>query len=251
MRKRKVLHIPVLSGTPIPRSDNPEQSTKYAIIMLALFKPWNRSASCPLKPETVSWETALSTLLASLPGPKLKIIEHMQEQWECRLAADDFSADYKARLANFQVSASHRTSDGNDPSDDLANDLNWQLGQLDVDDEPIGPEYGGDLPEEDFAQYSESCAAKTQAATDAVIALTSAADFYRSIPTAPNNLHSLPTGHATESHDQQAQIRAQAATLLIAEEKAAALAKRAQRGELSYLHDVFSRFNYFPLIQTL
>ncbi|KAJ7826739.1 hypothetical protein B0H13DRAFT_1736451, partial [Mycena leptocephala] len=49
MRKRKLVHIPVLSGTPIPRRDIVDQSTKYAIVMLALFRPWNRSASYPLK----------------------------------------------------------------------------------------------------------------------------------------------------------------------------------------------------------
>ncbi|KAJ7122516.1 hypothetical protein C8R43DRAFT_820788, partial [Mycena crocata] len=90
LRKRKLEHIPVLSGTPIPRRDLEDQATKYAIVMLALFHPWNRSTTNPLKSEDVSWQTALEAMLLQLPQNKLKIIDHMQEQWECQLAADDF-----------------------------------------------------------------------------------------------------------------------------------------------------------------
>jgi hypothetical protein len=227
MRKRKLVHIPVLSGTPIPRRDITDHSTKYAIVMLALFRPWNRSVSSPLKLDNASWEDALSNLLTSLTDSKLKIIEHMQEQWECRLAADDFSAEYKARLANF--TPSHATSDIDSAPDDLTNDLNWQLGQLDVDDDPIGPDYHADGPEDDFTQYSELCAPRTQANTDAVIALAGAANFYH-IPNPPDNINSLLNGRAIESHDHRAWDRAQAAALLIAEEKAVTLDKRAQQG---------------------
>ncbi|KAJ7615136.1 hypothetical protein DFH06DRAFT_930372, partial [Mycena polygramma] len=90
LQKRKIHHIPVLSGTPIPRSDVPDQKNKHAIVMLALFRPWNRSATSPLKSNLVSWSVALANLLLSLPKSKTDIIDHMQEQWECRLAADDF-----------------------------------------------------------------------------------------------------------------------------------------------------------------
>ncbi|KAJ7507050.1 hypothetical protein B0H11DRAFT_1646002, partial [Mycena galericulata] len=95
LRKRKVLHIPVLSGTPIPRRDIEDQSEKYAVVMLALFRPWDRSATHPLKPQATSWRDALTDLLISLPESKIRIMDHIQEQWECRLAADDFSAEYK------------------------------------------------------------------------------------------------------------------------------------------------------------
>ncbi|KAJ6472605.1 hypothetical protein C8R45DRAFT_774955, partial [Mycena sanguinolenta] len=95
LRRRKIDHIPVLSGTPIPRRDLEQHAPRYAIVMLALFRPWNRSPIHSLKPETTSWKDALSALLESLPKDKLDIIDHMQEQWECRLAADDFSAEYK------------------------------------------------------------------------------------------------------------------------------------------------------------
>ncbi|KAJ7128755.1 hypothetical protein C8R43DRAFT_833560, partial [Mycena crocata] len=95
LRKRKHTHIPVLSGTPIPRRDITDQANKYAVAMLALFRPWNRSSVNPLTSESTSWQEALDALILSLPQDKLKIIDHMQELWECRLAADDFSAQYK------------------------------------------------------------------------------------------------------------------------------------------------------------
>ncbi|KAJ7086379.1 hypothetical protein B0H15DRAFT_757791, partial [Mycena belliarum] len=91
LRKHKFLHIPVLSGTPIPRRDLVDQMDKYVIVMLVLFRPWNRSPTHPLKPEATSWCDALDSLLSSAPQPVLDIIDHMQEQWECRLAADDYS----------------------------------------------------------------------------------------------------------------------------------------------------------------
>ncbi|KAJ7654058.1 hypothetical protein DFH06DRAFT_910534, partial [Mycena polygramma] len=92
LRKRKIDHIPVLSGTPIPRRDLPDHATKYAIVMLALFRPWNRCSNQPLKADNVSWDTALESLFSSLPKIHAEIVEHMQEEWECRLAADDLSA---------------------------------------------------------------------------------------------------------------------------------------------------------------
>ncbi|KAJ7657448.1 hypothetical protein DFH06DRAFT_991196, partial [Mycena polygramma] len=91
LRKRKIIHIPVLSGTPIPRRDIEDQADKYAVVMLALFCPWKRSASDPLKPAGSSWKDAITTFLLSAPQNHINIMDHMQEQWECRLAADDFS----------------------------------------------------------------------------------------------------------------------------------------------------------------
>ncbi|KAJ7164355.1 hypothetical protein C8R46DRAFT_835959, partial [Mycena filopes] len=91
LRKHKMNHIPVLSGTPIPRRDIADQANKYAIVMLTLFRPWRRSTENPLKSGNTSWQQALADLILSLPNDKLKIIDHMQERWECQLAADNFS----------------------------------------------------------------------------------------------------------------------------------------------------------------
>ncbi|KAJ7196745.1 hypothetical protein GGX14DRAFT_300460, partial [Mycena pura] len=92
LRKRKIRHIPVLCGWPIPRRDLESQAEKYAVTILALFRPWNRSVDAALKPDNVSWSDALLDLLSNLEPRHLKVVNHMQEQWECKLAADDFSA---------------------------------------------------------------------------------------------------------------------------------------------------------------
>jgi hypothetical protein len=152
----------------------------------------------------------------------------MQEQWECWLAAEDFSAEYKARQANFN--ASHGTSSQvDDVPDELASDLDWQLGQLDADDSVKSNHVVDPSDSDNPAKYMETCAARTQNATDAVIALASAANFYH-IPIPPNNIGSLLKGCTLESCNGTAQNRASAATLLLAETKAVALQKHAAEG---------------------
>ncbi|KAJ7214408.1 hypothetical protein GGX14DRAFT_300754, partial [Mycena pura] len=91
LRKRKIRHIPVLCGWPIPRRDLADQNDKYSVSVLSLFQPWARSLTDPLKQDNVSWNDALAQLLSRLPPHHLEVIDHMQEQWECKLAADDFS----------------------------------------------------------------------------------------------------------------------------------------------------------------
>lgn len=129
LRKHKIIHIPVLSGTPIPRRDIEEQADKYAVVMLALFRPWTRSATSPLKAEDTSWKDSLNHLLSVLSKDKLDIMDHMQEEWECRLAADDFSAEYKARMASFGASSNNISTELN-TANELGGDLDWNLGQF-------------------------------------------------------------------------------------------------------------------------
>jgi hypothetical protein len=245
LRKRKIEHIPVLSGTPIPRRDIDSQANQYAIVMLALFRPWDRSAINPLKSDGTSWADALSVLLESLPPDKISIIDHMQEQWECRLAADDFSAEYKTRQANFN-SSHGAPSDADDTCDELANDLDWQLGQLEVEN-PDRPDHVFDPPDsDDLRPHTETCAARTQSATDAVIALAGTANFYH-IPIPPPGISSLLDGSATESCDGNARYRASAAALLLAEEKAVALQRHATQGIFFHNQRVNPTTNLFQL----
>ncbi|KAJ6498548.1 hypothetical protein C8R47DRAFT_1193970 [Mycena vitilis] len=226
LRKRKVMHIPVLSGTPIPRRDIEEHADKYAVVMLTLFRPWNRSASDPLKSEASSWKTAIAEFLLSASHSYIKIMDHMQEQWECRLAADDFSAEYKARQANFNTPAN--SSSHLDAANDLAQDLDWQLGQL---DEAIGPESNPDAPETDFDEFFEACGPRTRMNTDAAIALAGTANFYH-VPAPPDNICKLIHGHVVESRDDTAHVKANAASLLLAEEKSLALSNHALHAQL-------------------
>lgn len=149
LRKRRIYHIPVLSGPAVPRRDLPEQADKYAIVILALFRPWSRSTTAPLKADSLSWNDALSALLSSLPTRKHRIIDHMQEQWECKLAADDFSANHRVRFADFRAGKGLSDTDTQDA--DLANDIYWQLGQL-SSDSIVQPDNAEDL--DDFHEHA-------------------------------------------------------------------------------------------------
>ncbi|KAJ7205785.1 hypothetical protein GGX14DRAFT_333998, partial [Mycena pura] len=60
LRKRKIRHIPVLCGWPIPRRDLDDQADKYAVTILALFRPWNCTVDSPLKPHNAGWSDALN-----------------------------------------------------------------------------------------------------------------------------------------------------------------------------------------------
>jgi hypothetical protein len=235
LQKRKVPHIPVLTGTPIPRRDLDEHANRYAIVMLALFRPWNRSFAHPLKAETESWKNALADMLTSLSPDKLKIIDHMQEQWECRLAADDFSAQYRSQLVQFDAAKGTVTTTEN--GNEFANDLDWQLGQLDA---AIGPEYNlntYDLDDSESisGEFKETCSSRTKLATEQAISMAAAANFYY-IPTPPENIRDLLTGHVVESTDGVAQAQALQSVLSIAGERAAVLSCRDQGWFLMHSH---------------
>ncbi|KAJ6621394.1 hypothetical protein B0H10DRAFT_1945446 [Mycena sp. CBHHK59/15] len=199
------------------------------------------SASCPLKTESTSWKSALQELLLSLPHDKLKIINHMQEQWECRLAADDFTKEYKARQANFN--ASNNVSAQFDEIGELGRDLDWQLGQL---DQAVGPEFNPDITTTttDFDEFFEEGGKRTQLATELAIALAGAANFYK-VSAPPNNIHDLLAGCAIQSHDASAHIKSQAAALLIAEEKALAISNRVQLKGTTIICDLYHNPNFF------
>ncbi|KAJ7193512.1 hypothetical protein GGX14DRAFT_405419 [Mycena pura] len=231
LKKRKLPHIPVLSGTPIPRSDLPKDAIRYAVVMLALFSPWRRTKVHPLKAEEISWKDALQQFLLTLSQDKLDIIGHMQEQWECRHAADDFSAQYKARMASFNAASSFSRYD--DHEDDalttLVNDLDWRLGQL---DEPTGAEYAEDDvvdPGDDLGGYEETCSDAKKRHTEAIIALAQASNFYH-VPTPPDNIQELLKGKAVLlTNKARASEVGKLATLFIVREQAAAIQARSSQ----------------------
>ncbi|KAJ7871106.1 hypothetical protein B0H13DRAFT_1634498, partial [Mycena leptocephala] len=59
LKKLDIPVIPVLMGYRIPRNDSDNDRTKYAVVILTLFKVWSDTKSSPLK----SPETALSDAL--------------------------------------------------------------------------------------------------------------------------------------------------------------------------------------------
>jgi hypothetical protein len=173
-----------------------------------------------LKPENVSWSEALAQLLSNLPPHHLKVINHMQEQWECKLAADDFSALRRKRHAEARETNGFLSSD--DLGDALANDIDWQLGQG-----AIGPDYDDDAPDADDISadlFVETCTAAQAASASMSISLADAAGFYK-IPPPPKNDIVLP-GQSLES-GSTAKAMATVAARVLEEEKAAVLQRRA------------------------
>jgi hypothetical protein len=141
----------------------------------------------------------------------------MQEQWECKLAADDFSAQRRKRHA--EARAAHGFLSSEDLEDALANDIDWQLGQG-----AIGPEYDGaghDTEDIGTDYFMETCSAARAASSSASISLATAAGFYDTPPPPKDILVRLP-GHSLEA-GSVAKAIANAAARLLAEEKAAVL----------------------------
>ncbi|KAJ7192518.1 hypothetical protein GGX14DRAFT_594600 [Mycena pura] len=177
LRKRKIRHIPVLCVT-----------------IIALFRPWNCTVDSPLKPHNVGWRDALNDLLLTLPPHHLKVINHMQEQWECKLAADDFSAMRRKRHGEAREANGFLSSD--DLGDALVNDIDWQLGQG-----AIGPDYDdADHEAEDIGTsdvFVETCSASQAASSSATMSLAAAAGFYN-VPSRPTDMPLLLPGQALE-----------------------------------------------------
>lgn len=195
--------------------------------MLTLFKPWRRSSSAPLKEDTIGWAEALQQLLHELDSEKLAIIDHMQEQWECKLAADLFSEQRQKRFAEY------RSSNGlmslQDLADDLVNDMDWQVGQS---TEAAASEYDDGLTslmetEGEMIAHFEECGSTTQTSVEFANALATAADFYTVPETIPDGVSALLHGIAIESDDpDEARRSALLAAKSVADERAAYLIKR-------------------------
>ncbi|KAJ7065994.1 hypothetical protein B0H15DRAFT_761032, partial [Mycena belliarum] len=84
--------IPVLMGYQIPRNDMDDDHTKYAVIILTLFKPWSEIKSCPLKSQEIAWSDALNDLRQVISAEHARIILNMQLLYQTRDAKFDFAA---------------------------------------------------------------------------------------------------------------------------------------------------------------
>ncbi|KAL0562529.1 hypothetical protein V5O48_019558, partial [Marasmius crinis-equi] len=83
-------------------------------------------------PDAQSWPDALTEYLSQCPLVATNIMDHFQEQWECRNAADDFSRMYKDKLFSFGSGGRGNVSLNGLVQDELVNDLEWQAGQEDI-----------------------------------------------------------------------------------------------------------------------
>ncbi|KAJ7893605.1 hypothetical protein B0H14DRAFT_2334693 [Mycena olivaceomarginata] len=89
--------IPVLMGYRIPRNDLDNDLTKYAVVILTLFKPWSETKSSPLKSQDIAWPDALNDFKRSMSPEHAKIVLNMQLLYQTRDAKFDFAAKRSKR----------------------------------------------------------------------------------------------------------------------------------------------------------
>ena len=112
-------------GYSIPWCDREEVAEKCGATMLTLFKPWNRDMTCPLKSNNCSWSEEFLSFSANIPPQCIKTMQHMQDTYECRDAAHNYSANCKMRLAELNLLGK---GNGYDPVlEDIDNDLLWEF----------------------------------------------------------------------------------------------------------------------------
>jgi hypothetical protein len=193
--------------------------------MLSLFSPWSRSETEPLKSTSTPWYDAWTDFCPTLSSEKEKIIGHMQEQWECKLAADLYSVNRQKRYAGTRADNGFLSSD--DISADLANDIAWQLGQIEG---CIGEdsERDVDLSQDIDDEGPETLTNAAQVSAEAAVGLGRAAKIYKTPSTVATGVTKFLTdnlGCSTEGGND-AHANAGDASLLLASEK---LANRAAK----------------------
>ncbi|KAJ7816558.1 hypothetical protein B0H13DRAFT_1504535, partial [Mycena leptocephala] len=82
--------IPVLMGYRIPRNDFEPDRTKYAVVILTLFRPWSDIKSSPVKFPSIGWEDALNEFRPTMSAEHVRITLNMQLLYQTRDAKFDF-----------------------------------------------------------------------------------------------------------------------------------------------------------------
>ncbi|KAJ7732755.1 hypothetical protein DFH07DRAFT_755186, partial [Mycena maculata] len=76
--------IPVLMGYRIPRNDSDDDRTKYAVVILTLFKVWSDTKSSPLKSPNTAWSDALDEFKLSMSPEHARTVLNMQLLYQTR-----------------------------------------------------------------------------------------------------------------------------------------------------------------------
>ncbi|KAJ7605142.1 hypothetical protein DFH06DRAFT_1020410, partial [Mycena polygramma] len=84
LKKLDSLVIPVLMGYRVPRSDWDNDRTKYAVVILTLFKVWSDMKASPLKTPETSWSAALDDFTPSMMPKHARIVLNMQLLYQTR-----------------------------------------------------------------------------------------------------------------------------------------------------------------------
>ncbi|KAJ7939134.1 hypothetical protein B0H13DRAFT_1587164, partial [Mycena leptocephala] len=90
LKKLDIPVIPVLMGYRIPRNDSDNDRTKYAVVILTLFKTWSDTKSSPLKSPDVTWFDAFNECKLSMSPEHARIVLNMQLLYQTRDAKFDF-----------------------------------------------------------------------------------------------------------------------------------------------------------------
>jgi hypothetical protein len=94
LKKLDIPVIPVLMGYRIPRNDSTDQGdmNKYAVVVLAMFKPWSSSKTSPLKTVDQTWQCALDAYTNFITPEHAAIIQNMQLLYQTKDAKFDYAA---------------------------------------------------------------------------------------------------------------------------------------------------------------
>lgn len=206
----------------MPRSDLVEHQEKHAIAMLALFTPWRRDTFSPLKTASVGWIDAWVDASKLLSAKHLRIVEHMQEQWQCMLAADLFSQKRKKNPHERGCLSVE------DLADDIAGDIEWQLGQVADTSETdtlngLREEEDGDLA------HIETYGPSTTTAVIKTRSLAAAAGLYQE-RTVPVEVGSYVEGKSVEVESVSGNLDAVQLLKDIANERMLRLSQKLGRG---------------------
>ncbi|KAJ7084569.1 hypothetical protein B0H15DRAFT_777558, partial [Mycena belliarum] len=82
--------IPVLQGYRVPRNDVEGDKIRYAVVILALFRPWSASKISPLKSPDLSWLEAHTEFKEAMSPEHIRVTSNMQLLYQTRDAKFDF-----------------------------------------------------------------------------------------------------------------------------------------------------------------
>ncbi|KAJ7880685.1 hypothetical protein B0H13DRAFT_1891685 [Mycena leptocephala] len=91
--------IPVLQDYHVPQNDLENDNIKYAVVIIALFRPWSSCKTSPLKSPDLNWLDSLAELQVSMSPEHVRVTLNMQLLYQTRDAKFDFTAKRGKRLA--------------------------------------------------------------------------------------------------------------------------------------------------------
>ena len=92
-------------GYRIPRNDSANDQTKYAVIILTLFKVWSDTKTSPLKSPETDWCDAFDEFKLSMSPEHARTMLNMQLLYQTRDTKFDYAAKRAKRLSQLTAMA--------------------------------------------------------------------------------------------------------------------------------------------------